>query len=163
MKHRTWKDDDLKQAVQESTSLRQIMRRLNLKPVGGNYALIKKYIRILSIDSSHLKGHAWNKGLRGTYRPPKPINELLVDGIDFWSHGLKRRLIAEGLKPSYCEECGWSVRTPEGHLPLEIHHINGNSRDNRLENLQILCPNCHSLKPYYRARKLKIPASARVV
>src|SRR3972149_10316291 len=65
------------------------------------------------------------------------------------------KLFAAGLKPQYCEECGWSRRTPDGRLPLEVHHINGDPADNRLANLQILCPNCHSLKPHYRGRNRK--------
>jgi hypothetical protein len=56
---------------------------------------------------------------------------------------LKRRLLEAGLLPRRCEECGiseWRGRS----LSLELHHVNGRGRDNRLENLQMLCPNCHS-------------------
>lgn len=84
------------------------------------------------------------------------MQKILVNGNYYQTYRLKRRLIAAGLKPAYCEECGWARRTEDGYLPLEIHHINGNSRDNRLENLQVLCPNCHALQPHYRARNRKI-------
>jgi len=46
-------------------------------------------------------------------------------------------------------------KTPDGYLPLELDHINGDHHDNRLENLRILCPNCHSLKPTHRGRRRK--------
>ncbi|HKP51497.1 MAG TPA: HNH endonuclease [Chloroflexia bacterium] len=49
-----------------------------------------------------------------------------------------------------CEECGWARRAVDGRLPLELHHMNGNRYDNRLENLIVLCPNCHSLKDNHR-------------
>lgn len=152
---RRWTDADLKRATEISTSIRQILRHLSLVPAGGNYAQIHKYFGLLNIDASHLKGCAWNRGLKGTSRTGVPLDKILVNGIFYQSHRLKRRLIAAGMKPAFCEECGWSKRTEDGYLPLEIHHINGDPKDNRLVNLQVLCPNCHSLRPHYRARNRK--------
>jgi 5-methylcytosine-specific restriction endonuclease McrA len=67
---------------------------------------------------------------------------------------LKRRLIAEGLKQHRCEECGiseWLGRP----LSMELHHTNGDPHDNRIENLQLLCPNCHSQTENYGVYKLR--------
>ena len=74
----------------------------------------------------------------------RPIEEYLVVGRRTNRHHLKRRLLAEGLKHAVCEECGlveWRGRP----LPLSLHHINGDGLDNRFENLQLLCGNCHGL------------------
>lgn len=109
-------------------------------------------MRRLGVDTSHLQGMAWRKGVKIPVTPARPLEAVLVQGSPYQSFKLKRRLIAAGLKPAHCEECGWARRAAEGHLPLEIHHVNGDTADNRLENLQILCPNCHSLKPFYRSR-----------
>ena len=80
-----------------------------------------------------------------------PIDLYLVKGRRATSrHHLKRRLIADGLKEHRCEECGltkWRGRP----LSLSLHHRNGDGLDNRLENLQILCPNCHVQTPNFGA------------
>lgn len=62
----------------------------------------------------------------------------------------KKRLFVAGLKNQKCELCGW-VKSIDGRIPLELDHINGDVHDNRLENLRILCPNCHSIQPIHRA------------
>ena len=51
-----------------------------------------------------------------------------------------------------CMECGWDKVNPvTGKVPIELEHIDGNSTNNKLENLKLLCPNCHSLTPTYKA------------
>ncbi len=156
MKPRKWTESQLQEAAQKSSSIRQILRALGLVEAGGNYAQIKKYLLFYNVDTSHLKGRGWSKGLVGIGRPRVPMEEILVQNSNFQSYKLKNRLQSLGLKPTHCEECGWNKQTEDGYLPLEIHHMNGDPRDNRLENLLVLCPNCHSLKPNHRGRKKKV-------
>ncbi|OGE89108.1 MAG: hypothetical protein A3J07_00945 [Candidatus Doudnabacteria bacterium RIFCSPLOWO2_02_FULL_49_13] len=150
-----WTGDQLKKAAQESFSIRQVIFKLGLIPAGGNYVQIQNYLRSLHIDTSHFKGKSWNKGLTGLVRASMPIEQILVKESYYQSYKLKKRLFSLGLKARKCEECGWAKTTPEGRLPLELDHINGNRNDNRLENLRVLCPNCHSLQPTHRARNKK--------
>ncbi|MBI5405721.1 HNH endonuclease [Candidatus Kaiserbacteria bacterium] len=80
------------------------------------------------------------------------LEDVLVQGSNYGLYRLKLRLFKVGLKKSKCEECGWAQKSPDGRIPIELDHINSNRYDNRIENLRILCPNCHSLKPTHRGR-----------
>jgi hypothetical protein len=153
MDRKTWTKIQLKEAVKVSYSYRQVLNKLNLKPAGGNYVQLKKYIKEYNFDVGHFKGKGWNRGLQFLFTPKIPLDKILVKDNNFQSYKLKNRLIKEGLKKPQCEECGWSQKSFDGRLPLELHHIDGDPHNNSLSNLQILCPNCHSLKPNYRGRK----------
>ncbi|MDP3778928.1 MAG: HNH endonuclease signature motif containing protein [bacterium] len=153
-KKRTWSEENLRLAVAKSTSLRQVLHLLGLREAGGNYTQIKKYISEYQIDSAHFTGKIWSKGKKVGGKPRIPLEDILVSHSYYQSYKLKKRLFDVKLKPAHCEECGWA-KEADGRLPLELDHINGNSRDNRLENLRVLCPNCHSLKPTHRGRNRK--------
>ncbi|MEK7633124.1 MAG: HNH endonuclease [Patescibacteria group bacterium] len=155
MKRRKWVKEQLQESLSKSRSLGQLLVHLGLKPVGGNYAQIKKYLHEASLDYSHLKGRSWEKGLKRGPRPVLQLADILVQESHYQSFKLKRRLFDAGLKQEHCEICGWAERTPDGYLPLELDHINGAHTDNRIENLRILCPNCHSLQPTHRGRKVR--------
>lgn len=160
MSRRSWSEEQLRNAVQESYSVRAVLKKLSLVPAGGNYVQIQQAIADYDIDRSHFKGSAWNKDLVGITSPRTPLNEVLCKGSRIQSFKLKARLFHANLKPRYCEQCGWSKIAEDGRLPLELDHINGDRYDNRLENLRILCPNCHSLQATHRGRNKK---QARVV
>ena len=155
MKPRTWTEEELKKAAKKSTSVRQVLMKLGLKLAGGNYAQIKKYLKLYKIDTKNFTGRGWCKGLKLVKKPRIDLKDILVRESNFQSYKLRNRLFKEGIKQECCEECGWKKKSPDGRLPLELDHINGNSTDNRLENLRILCPNCHSLKPTHRGRNIK--------
>jgi len=154
-RNRKWSDSDLRTAVSNSTSVRQVLIALGLVEAGGNYSQINKYIHNLKIDNSHFLGKGWSKGLVGKSKPFYSLSEILVRNSTYQSYKLKRRLFNENIKTPKCELCGWAKKTIDGRLPLELDHINGIHTDNRIENLQVLCPNCHSLQPTHRGRNKK--------
>lgn len=67
---------------------------------------------------------------------------------------LHNKLIKEGIKEYKCEKCGNSEWFGQ-RLPIELHHIDGNHNNNRLENLIFLCPNCHSITDNFKSKKMK--------
>jgi len=156
MRQKRWSNDDLKEAVLSSTSYRQVLIKLKLKVTGGNFQNIKSEITNQGISTNQFRGKGWNKGLTGFTSPRKiPLKDILIKDSKYQSNKLRTRLLKEGLKKLYCEECKWSERSTDGRIPLELHHKNGNKNDNRLTNLQILCPNCHSLKENHRGKNIK--------
>ncbi|HEY2260148.1 MAG TPA: HNH endonuclease signature motif containing protein [Solirubrobacteraceae bacterium] len=80
-----------------------------------------------------------------------PIDELCVADTYRGRFNLKARLVKAGLKESRCERCGLESWRGEP-ITLALHHVNGVRNDNRLENLQLLCPNCHSQTDTYAGR-----------
>ncbi len=142
---------DFLEAAHNSLSIAGMCRYLGLKPCGGNYKLMHNAIRQYNIDTSHFNGQGWNKNLAFKPFVAKSIEDILINGSTYQSYKLKYRLLKEGLKSHKCEGCGlteWQSK----EIPLELHHINGNNRDNRIENLMLLCPNCHALTESYRGK-----------
>lgn len=149
-KKRKWSDQELKHAVKSSYSIRQVLKKLGLVEAGGNYQHVRRIIKELNVNTSHFKGQAWAKGQNFGYKPKIPLNDILVKNSHYQSYELKLRLFAAGLKTPKCEICGWSKSASNGRIPVELDHINGDHLDNRIHNLRILCPNCHSLQPTHR-------------
>jgi DNA-binding CsgD family transcriptional regulator len=94
---------------------------------------------------------AVNRGAIVARPSATPISELLAADTYHGRHNLKARLVREGLKCNACEQCGlidWLGQP----ITLALHHVNGERTDNRLENLMLLCPNCHSQTDNYAGR-----------
>lgn len=144
-------DEEFSMHTKNSYSIACLCRKLGIRPLGGNYKTVKARIKKLGLDTSHFTGQAHNRGKK-LPRCGKPLDEILVQDSSYTStNHLKQRLIKDGVKDAVCEECKLSMWN-EKPIPLELEHINGVNTDHRLENLKILCPNCHAQTDCYRGR-----------
>ena len=121
--------------------------KLGRKGTNENIELLKNELEEQKIDYSALP----NK----TILEKQSIEDILVEDSNYQSSKLKKRLIEAGLKEHKCEKCGNTGEWQGKPLTLQVHHINGNHRDNRIENLQILCPNCHTQTENYGTKNIK--------
>lgn len=131
----------LQKLVDSSSNRKELLDKLGITVSGNNYKKLDKLIKEYQIDikDSFLNGK-------------KHLNSGEIFTINSsYTRSIRDKLFSENLKEYKCERC---KRTEwEGEpIPLEVHHINGNHNDNRLENLQILCPNCHALTDNYRGK-----------
>lgn len=141
----------LEPIVQRVFTYSDVCRELGLNPHSGNIKTVHRKIDEYNLDVSHFsRRHSHAKGVTQN----RPMSEILVENSTYANtNSLRRRLIKEGFKECKCEICGiseWSGNP----ISLQLHHINGVRTDNRLENLQVLCPNCHSQTDNYGSKNI---------
>jgi hypothetical protein len=140
----------IKEAVSKSFSVAQVLRYVGLHVGGANYQGFHKAVKDFKIDTSHFTGQGHLKGRTHSYGT-KPLETLLVENRFYSSNAIKKRLLKDKVHKHKCDCCGltkWLKRP----IPLELHHINGKRDDNRIENIELLCPNCHALTDNYRGK-----------
>jgi DNA-binding CsgD family transcriptional regulator len=111
---------------------------------------VRECMKVFGFSSS-----SWSSAVKRAALVPRPsatpMSDLLVAGRYRGRKNLKVRLVKEGLKENRCERCGLDQWYGEP-LSLALHHTNGDRLDNRLENLELLCPNCHSQTDTFSGR-----------
>lgn len=140
----------LEEKVKDCYSFSELCRRLGLKPEGSNPKTLKKKMNEFGVDYSHFTGQNWKANPNNpVYRDKYLPNLCKYSSLS--SANVKEMTYRLKLKENKCECCG-ITKWQEKPIVCEMHHINGDSTDNRLENLQILCPNCHSQTDNFRSK-----------
>jgi hypothetical protein len=155
-RRKTFTDEQFIEAVKSSISVRQTLQKLGLIGAGGNYRMFKILTKQLNIDYSHFTGQAHLKGKKHSWSKKIPLDQILIENSEYdgGTMKIKERLIKENIIENKCSVCG-ILECNGQKLSLCLHHINGNNTDNRLENLQLLCPNCHSLTDNFCGKGIK--------
>lgn len=149
MATRSWTDEDLINVVKASKCYDDVFIKLGYSFRGGSsYKRIKNAIAELNLDVSHFK-HNPNR----VYKKISLEEMLVKDSKAGWTT-VRNRLRECNIMGTYCFNCGLNEWCGE-KLTLEIDHMNGDRKDNRLENLRLLCPNCHSQTPTYKSNSPK--------
>lgn len=154
---RLFTDEAAISAIENSNnrSIASILRQLCGNDCSGaGYKQINRIVNQYGLNTDHWLGCRHMIGKKAPNR--KQLSEIMVlNGAKINSHDLKLRILRDGLKPHQCEKCRlkkWLCQP----IPLDLHHVNGNRRDNRPHNVKLYCPNCHAQTPNYCGRAVAL-------
>jgi hypothetical protein len=149
--------DKFREIVLTSSTKKEILRKLNLRAAGGNFGtLTARLIREGLLEGLKTRTESFliecNKKILAKKR--MPLEKILIDGSNYSGNRLKKRLIKNGMLKNECCLCKIGPEWNGKELILQLDHVNGRHNDNRIENLRILCPNCHSQTETYVGRAM---------
>ncbi len=130
--------------ISKNTTKSEICKVLYCKP-----STLERYLKIMNISYMGNQGRTGHKS-----KLRKSAIYYIDNDIVVGSHKLKLKLIEDNIKEHKCESCGLE-EWMGNKIPIELHHVDGNRFNNKLENLEILCPNCHANTDNYSGKNIK--------
>lgn len=157
-----YSEQELQNMINQVESYSSLMKLMGYCGTGGNNTIVIRKIKqkYPHLDFSHFTNQGWRKNKTvakdGIHRYEKyTIEEIFCEDSPVAPRVIKTYVLRHNLIPYKCNCCGFSGKWMGYELVLQLHHINGNNTDNRLENLMFLCPNCHSITENFAGRGLK--------
>lgn len=136
--------------TKEARNFTDLARKLNITTSSSCVKILKEFIKEKNICVKHFVKNS------GIFLTPKSLSEILIKNSTYCSSTLKKRLLKQNILKNECYECGLLPIWNNKPIKLQIDHINGDHYDNRLENLRILCPNCHTQTDTYGSKQRRI-------
>lgn len=147
-------ENDIKKAIDNSLTMSEACYKL-----GMHFNTFKRYAQKLNLYKPNQGGKGTNKPYRGNNK--YELKDILDGKVPYYStFKLKIRLLKEGIKQNICEICGISEWNNK-QLNMELDHIDGNRFNHSLDNLRMICPNCHAQTDTYRSKNAKYVKSEK--
>ena len=146
------KEKEICEIIKNSSNLNCVCKALGKRATNNNYTKLRKIIKKYGINTSHFK-------FNGSKKTRKYITkeDYFTKDSKVSSSKIRMKLLEYGLKPHKCEKCGrttWIFGDMEYPIPLEAHHIDGDRTNNTLDNLMLICPNCHTFTENYCGKNI---------
>lgn len=144
-----WEEKKLRKIVENSLSVAECLKKLGLVARGRNFETFRNKVKKWSIDVAHFDPKASQKArLQFQFKQTVSDGEVFCKNSKVSQHCLVVRYKRIS-PPEKCSSCNTGLTYNNLPLTLQLDHTNGDSKDNRLENLRWLCPNCHSQTETY--------------
>lgn len=154
----SYSKEELQQLANTSDGYADMLRKMEMCPYGGNPRTLKRILSEYEIDISKLnenRSDLQRRWASETHKKTRTCTEDILSGkARCHSSKLLKKLVNDGYKELRCESCGlteWQGKL----IVMHLHHIDGNRNNNSLDNLQVLCPNCHSQTETYAGKNNK--------
>lgn len=143
-------EEEFRNLIKSSYSYREALLKLGYCGSGRGYDIIKRRIKELNISIKHFSSFGKNSNNKIKYT----LQEILIKDSKYTNTtNMKQRLIKAEMLEYKCAICGNTGNWLNKELVLQLDHINGDHTDNRIENLRLLCPNCHSQTETFTSRQ----------
>lgn len=144
-------EEEFRQLIKESSSYNNFLHKIGMSHGRSSNDIVKRRCEQLHVSTEHFKTTNSN---RNNGSKKTPIEDILIENSTYKNTSrLKERLINEHCLEYKCAICGNTGEWLGKPLILQLDHINGNHQDNRIENLRLLCPNCHTQTETYGSKR----------